>query len=422
MSSEAFLYFDDTSSVFSYSGNWFDNTDLEGFLAHGVFNDTISSTATQGSTVKVDFIASQIVVIGATIAPPNAPSGSGPISSYVLDNSQNSAFLFEASATNATGVTFFNSGPLSAGKHSLEITVLQVTDGIPFLLDAVAVGQPQATPSTAVWVTTVFATGTSAPTSVLDHSTATSSTVASSASSSKSLPIGAIVGGVVGGVALLVGAALAFYFLYWRKRHSRDYEYRGFSGDPFDTEKDHLAGPPPPPTASEGRFSARYSQFEPFLAPTSPTPYTDAPSVTPHTSIYGASALGAAGAAAAAAAGVVGATGAAAAAHTYPPAQGSVLSSSTSGVGRTLSVVNDAGDVGLGLGAAALTPAERKAAEAAGEKGGAGADQPVQYHADSGVRFDSEGKAVEASGSGSGSGSGPHEPEPLDVPPEYTEI
>ena len=56
MSSEAFLYFDDTSPVFTYSNNWFDNTDLEGFLAHGVFNNTLSSTATHGSTVTVEFI------------------------------------------------------------------------------------------------------------------------------------------------------------------------------------------------------------------------------------------------------------------------------------------------------------------------------------------------------------------------------
>ena len=114
-------------------------------------------------------------MIGATITVPNAPSDSGPITSYVLDSSRTAAFLYQANATNATGVTFFNSGPLSSGKHTLEITVLEVTDGIPFLLDAVAVGQPQATPSTAIWVTTVFASATSAPSSVLDHSTATSS-------------------------------------------------------------------------------------------------------------------------------------------------------------------------------------------------------------------------------------------------------
>ena len=137
------------------------------------------------------------------------------------------------------------------------------------------------------------------------------------------------------------------------------------------------------PVTNEGRFSARYSQYEPFLSPTgvSVTPYTDAPPVTPHTSVYSASALGAAGAGAVAAAGAVGA--AAAASHTYPPAAGSTLSSSTTGVGRTLSVVNDTGDIS-GIAAAGLTPAQRKAAEAASEKkDGPDADAPVQYHADS---------------------------------------
>ena len=173
------------------------------------------------------------------------------------------------------------------------------------------------------------------------------------------------------------------------------------------------------PVTNEGRFSARYSQYEPFLSPTgvSVTPYTDAPPVTPHTSLYSASALGAAGAGAAAAVGAANAAAGAAGSHTYPPAAGSTLSSSTTGVGRTLSVVNDTGDIS-GIAAAGLTPAQRKAAEAASEKkDGPDADLPVQYHADSGVRFDSEGKAIEAEGSGSGS----HAPEPLDVPPEYTE-
>ena len=56
------------------------------------------------------------------------------------------------------------------------------------------------------------------------------------------------------------------------------------------------------PVTNEGRFSARYSQYEPFLSPTgvSVTPYTDAPPVTPHTSLYSASALGAGTGAAAA--------------------------------------------------------------------------------------------------------------------------
>ncbi|PIL31818.1 hypothetical protein GSI_06522 [Ganoderma sinense ZZ0214-1] len=464
--SSPYLYFDDTSSVFTYSNTWLHDTHLdqsEGFLAHGVYNNTLSFTATAGSTVTIDFIASQIIVIGATIAPPNAPKDSGPITSYVIDNSQNSAFLYQADVANATNVDFFNSGPLTSGRHTLKITVLDIDDNVPFLLDAVAVGQPQgATPTTAVWVTTVFATGTSAPTSVLDRGNSTTSNLSSDSKSSA--PVGAIVGGVVGGVALLVGAALAFYFLYTRRRSTQDYAYQGFTRDMVDTEKHHQApaAPPVPSVAAaavndgrfstqytvndgrfstqyteggfsapynDGRFSTQYAQYDPSAIPARPmsAAYTDgapphSPSmvsprasvmVTPHTSIYSVSALGA------------GAGGVAALAalpsHAHP---GSVSGSSASGAGgaRALSVVNDHTDVG----GATLTAAQLKAAEAEDEKKKHGGlvDPPVQFHSDSGVRFDGDGNPILPSGSGSGSGaaSAAREPDPIEVPPEYTEI
>ena len=278
--SSPYLYFDDTSSVFTYSNTWLHQAHFDqsqGFLAQGVYNNTLSFTATAGSTVTIDFIgqsgpllpqslhpsdllassptASQIIVIGATIAPPNAPKDSGPITSYVLDNSQNSAFLFQADVANATNVDFFNSGPLTSGRHTLKITVLNVEDDVPFLLDAIAVGQPQgATPTTAVWVTTVFATGTSAPTSVLGRGNSTTNNLSSDSKSSA--PVGAIVGGVVGGVALLVGAALAFYFIYTRRRRTQDYAYRGFTRDAVDSGA-------LPPSATTALPPARYVHGHP---------------------------------------------------------------------------------------------------------------------------------------------------------------
>ncbi|KAM5530505.1 hypothetical protein V8D89_015821 [Ganoderma adspersum] len=469
--SSPYLYFDDTSSVFTYSNSWvhqahFDQS--QGFLAQGVYNNTLSFTATAGSTVTIDFIASQIIVVGATIAPPNTPQDSGPITSYVLDDSQNSAFLFQADVANATNVDFFNSGPLTSGRHSLKITVLNIEDDVPFLLDAIAVGQPQgATPTTAVWVTTVFATGTSAPTSVLDRGNSTTSNLSSDSKSSA--PVGAIVGGVVGGVALLVGAALAFYFLYTRRRRTQDYAYRGFTRDAVDSEKHHPApaAPPVPSVAAavvndgrfstqytvndgrfstqyngeggfsapynDGRFSTQYAQYDPSAIPARPmsTAYTEtvpphSPSiisprasvmVTPHTSIYSASVLGAGAGTAAALAALP--------PHAYP--LGSVSGSSASGAdaARALSVVNDHADLNaaLGGGGAALTAAQLKAAETADEKkkDGGLVDPPVQFHSDSGVRFDEEGHPVLPSGSGSGSGA-VREPDPIEVPPEYTEI
>lgn len=148
-------------------------------------------------------------------------------------------------------------------------------------------------------------------------------------------------------------------------------------------EKDHLTSSAVPP-------AEHAAQIEPFLAPTSAPQYSDY-SDTPSAPERSLSAAGAP--------------------HTYPP-PGSVgsrsASTSASGSGRTLSVVNP--------DAVALTPAQRKAQEA--KQGSQPPGQPVQYHADSGARFDGEGRPIEAGGSGS------HDADatPLaDVPPEYSE-
>ncbi|KAI0698386.1 hypothetical protein C8T65DRAFT_742802 [Cerioporus squamosus] len=381
MSDDPFLYFDDTSSSLGYSDNqWFDNSEVSTTLnLKDTYNDTLSSTTAVGATVKIDFIATQIAIIGATLALPGAKSNAGPVSSYVIDGSQNSAFLYQANVTNATDATFFFSSALSEGEHTLEITVLDVTPETPFLLDAIALRKPEGVATTtAVWVTTVFAT----PSAAAANSTNLAGSVANSSSS---LPIGAIVGGVVGGVALLVAAVLAFYFLYWRKRH---YGYHGFSREALfdaDMEKDHLTSSAVPP----GEHAA---QIEPFLAPTSTPQYTEY-SDTPSAAERSSSAAGAP--------------------HTYPPpGPGSVgsrsASTSASGSGRTLSVVNPDSVV--------LTAAQRKAQEA--KQGSQPPNQPVQFHADSGARFDGEGRPIEAGGSGSHDADAP----PLaDVPPQYSE-
>ena len=107
--------------------------------------------------------------------------------------------------------------------------------------------------------------------------------------SSSSVPVGAIVGGTIGGVVLLVSAALAVYFLYFRRRRHGVYAYQSFGGAPiFDSgmhvvfeppgtaiehlraEKDHLTGHP-----------AEAGQVEPFLAPAPTSSYSDHPPYTP---------------------------------------------------------------------------------------------------------------------------------------------
>ncbi|CDO75495.1 hypothetical protein BN946_scf184935.g31 [Trametes cinnabarina] len=361
-----FRKFDDTypGIVYSPSSDWSHISGIE-----GVFNNTLSSTTKEGANIHIEFTASQIVIIGASIAPAGAADDAGPVSEYVLDGAKNTAFLFQANATNTTNTIFFNSGSLSTGPHTLDIGVITITENIPYLLDAVylqqSVQSDQPSTSTAVWVSTVFVTPTGAPGGVAKDDNV-------SGASSSSVPLGAIIGGAVGGVALLVCAALAVYFLWFRRRRHGVYAYRSFGGgEPlFDSEKDRIR-----PSDVAG------SQIEPFLAPAPTVSYSDNPSYstrtpsevppTPQTP------------------------------HTYPPPASSASGSGAgSSSGRTLSVVNDTSD------GAYLTPAQRKAAEAKREA------ERVQFHADSGVRFDSEGRPIEASSS---------EILPLaDVPPQYT--
>lgn len=249
MSTDPFLYVDDTYPDIAYSNDqWFDNSDVSARLnLPDAFNDTLSSTTTVGAAVRFSFTgasharsrsvrvayldlpsrhaATQIAVVGATPALPGAKSDSGPISEYVIDGDQKNAFYYQADATNATGVVFFVSHPLSEGQHILDILVYDVSPVAPFYLDTILLRQPQALSGvktvTQTWVTTVISTPAAA-------STTPTSLTGNVAGSESKLPTGAIVGGVVGGVALLVAAVLAFYFLYWRKRH---YGYHGFSRD-----------------------------------------------------------------------------------------------------------------------------------------------------------------------------------------------
>lgn len=172
--------------------------------------------------------ASQITIIGATLALPEATEDGTPLSSYVLDGSKNTAFVFRGDLKNDTSVVFFVSETLPEQRHSLDITVLSASGSSPFLFDRIALLGPQNVPatSTVVWVTTAFPTPSAASQNttiinVQDHS----------------LPVGAIVGGVVGGIALIVAILLAFYFLFWRNRR---YGTRGFESEAFNADAGEL--------------------------------------------------------------------------------------------------------------------------------------------------------------------------------------
>ena len=91
-------------------------------------------------------------------------------------------------------------------------------------------------------------------------------------------------------------------------------------------------------------------------------------------------------------------------------------------LGATRREVFRAGALALtGLGLPSLFAGRAAAQARPGASSGAGAG-PVQYHEDSGVRFDGAGRPVAAEAGGSGSGAAPRdEAPPADVPPQYSE-
>ncbi|KAI0778325.1 hypothetical protein BD413DRAFT_489828 [Trametes elegans] len=362
---ESFRRIDNTSPEITYTGQWIQNPNIS-----GAYNNTLASSGQTASLAHIEFNATQVVVIGATVAPNGASANSGPVSAYWLDRtSGRTPFFYQSDVNVSSGVIFYNSGPISPGKHTLDISVVSIKQNVPYLLDAIYLKDDTTSSgasSTAAWVTTVFITPSSAPSSATGQ-----------AASSSRPPIGPIVGGVVGGVALIVVALLALFF--FRRRRHGVYEYsKGFGGAPlFESEKDQPAGATP---AVPGA-----AQVEPFLAAPSTTAYSDAPPYTPQSpSGHGSVAAGPP--------------------LSYPPGQSSGSGSGTgSSSGRTLSVANDPAGAG-----ATPPPSKRKPTEPRPPE-----PQPAaQFHADSGVRFDSFGRPIEASTG---------DALPLaDVPPEYT--
>ncbi|KAI0735031.1 hypothetical protein C8Q76DRAFT_791614 [Earliella scabrosa] len=394
MSQRQYLYVDDTNRAIQFSQNdWVFTSQASRDLGlRGVFKDTLAATVVTGATIRIEFQAAQIVIVGATVALPGAQRNSGPLSSFVLDGSNNSAFVFRGDVSNATAVPFFVSPSLSEASHVLEITVLSATRESPFLFDQIALLGPEGvtTDSSDTWATTTFAAPIPGATQ--------GSTTGSAVTEDSGLPVGAIVGGVIGGVALLVATALAIYFLCWRRRRDSRYGSAGFSNAAmFNGDREKVYYPPTPADAGA-------SQAEPFLQH-GPDPrysqYSDYPQYpassaysgyggTPHASEFSATPVSPP-----LVPPPVGAPVPVRASQAYPPAPTSV-SSAYSNTTRTLSVVNETEPESLG--ALARTLAQRKAEEAMQNDK---SSQPVQYHADSGVRFDSDGQPIEPGSSAS---------------------
>lgn len=277
-----------------------------------------------------------------------------PTTTFDLDGAGTPFPFTPTDSANNTYPVFYTSPVLSSDEHTLTIKITS-NNGANFYLDGIV---------------NTLEPGTTASSGAMPEQTYSfpSTTPSSQPSSVKSTPVGAIVGGVVGGLALLLGAAFAFYFLFWRYRNAKPYVRRSaILGDP-----------------SKFKLSlTRISNCSPcFPVVEKITPFSP-DAVVPLVSQL---------------------------VYPQPPPSSVSDSSAPSAVtgvsGTTTGTLRVANAAEAGH---ALTPAQRKAAEA----GLRTTPEQVQQYEDSGYRFD-------ATGAPSGSALAAV-PVPPDVPPVYSE-
>ncbi|KAI9065878.1 hypothetical protein FKP32DRAFT_446164 [Trametes sanguinea] len=252
---------------------WFDVSDSS------AYNQTLSSTGNPGATVSFGFFGSEIVVVGSTAAPPNALApelvNGGTVTHYVLDDNPSTYTSYTAPVQNASAVTFYSSGPLMGGRHSLTIVVVTASGDFPFFLDYFAVlpanetiqFMPTGTMSSS-------STTSSSPSTSAASSSASSSQLSSNSEALAALDpkrIGAIVGGVLGGVVVLAALTMMIWFISVRRRRGWESRYSGVPRDALldeDKNQPRRAGP-------ESDLHA--TQIQPFLASPPLAAYADEP-------------------------------------------------------------------------------------------------------------------------------------------------
>ncbi|KAF7793427.1 hypothetical protein EIP86_004539 [Pleurotus ostreatoroseus] len=401
---------DDQSSRVQYYGQW--SHDTLG-SEDDVWDSTLSFAIEKGAGAVFTFQGTEVAVVGGILLDESA--GAVPPASFVIDNGEPWTFTPPDSYNATWNNPLYDSSTLSDGPHTLNFTLLD--SGSPWIVDLLlynSTGSQNATATAnagpVTLVKTVFATPSRGATAA----------AGSVAAETAAVPVGAVVGGVVGGVVLLVCSALAFYFMYWKRRKAsggRPYHYHAtdkadlFDGEDSKTHVYHYQRASDASTASFAQSTPRlssyqntviepYSPLPPVLARDSPTPtlnrIQNMPSLPRREASYATSA----------------------------PSEYSASSMSRN---TTYTVTNPDFDLGsdahgaalsasssLTVPAATLTPAERKAAEALTERR-RNAQASVQQHTDSGYRFDSPGA------SGSGARHDAHADTPNDVPPVYSE-
>lgn len=203
------------------------------FLNSMVSNIQFVSCA-EGAGVMMLFTGTYVNVNGGILLEDSA--GPVPAASFAIDGGEPHIYTAPDSY-NATWTNFlYSSGALANGPHALNITLLG--SGSPWVFAFFLYnGTEEATTTTAA---VVARQATVVDTITVAATPSEAAAAPAPAAPRADVPVGPIVGGVVGGVALLVCSAMAFYFLYWKRRghgrgQERPYSYqRTEKADLFD--------------------------------------------------------------------------------------------------------------------------------------------------------------------------------------------
>ncbi|CDO73753.1 hypothetical protein BN946_scf185015.g81 [Trametes cinnabarina] len=337
------------------------------------YDGTVTAGVT-GAQASLTFSGSAIGVVGIATTVKGAQP---PVVQFSVDGSEPVTTTAPNNGTTDYRLPFFAVEGLSPTQHSFKINVVNASTSYPFFLDVIAYEPLSGATPTASQI---------AVTSTLPTATVTITSAASKSSSGA--PVGAIVGGVIGGVAVLIAAAVAIYFLCFRRRSNGKPYFYASSVRPGD-----LLG---------------------LDDEVKPTPYTPGPSAVPTLTSAGPQSQYGAGSVAASSA-YPGPGAPSAYARSEAPMSEYSAGTSTSGPSYppALSIVTNSPPLRV-----SPNQPRSKAAEA----GLLSVPQPATFHADSGVRFNAMGEPVagEASSSSAVTSQVLASQELADVPPSYS--
>ncbi|OSD06532.1 hypothetical protein PYCCODRAFT_1422759 [Trametes coccinea BRFM310] len=351
-----------------YAGLWVHNTT-------GFGEDTYKNTGSYGApgaTASFKFsgfgVATYIALPADLEGNQKAASLPLPNVTVVLDDQPPADVSV---ALNASQAFWYAMNLSQDATHSVTVKIVNQTDGFPFVLDEVLYLRTMEPSATATFTPPGSQQTISPGPSTFIPAFAPPNQSAAPDAAGSGLPVAAIVGGVVGGVTLLLGAALAFYFMCIRAKQLKLPESMVL--DPYDYGGE----------IEEDKRSLLHHQHSGSTTVTGEDSLYKLPQRTSSPSADDAS-------------------------HPHPPSRPASI--------HTISAGRPPSLAGSDL---PTTPPNSGPVRKAVEAGILSVPRPKTYHADSGIRFVANDTEAGPS-TASPAHDSPIVETPTDVPPEYT--